>query len=346
MNEHLIIFLSPGTPTTRRRHLRKNPTSSDEKAPYCFPCSSRSVSDPQSTRSIARRCLGCESHCRTCDGHWIMRYQWRSWVSHQTIIQANNHPYWHKNMEDRSNHSHRFGYGFLKNLQNLRKELPISDQQWLFVEIRNLILQLRSGLQAVSNNLGTKVPFWYTSCFICFQLDKAHLFLKCWRSLNHHSATPLTRETIESLSRWLGLGRSRLGRLQSSATQPLWLSPIPNYPEKQSTSFRWVKQNSKRFRCWGSKYLRVFSPFKEEGLQRKTMAKISIIKLCSIPSTNLQGYRQSHESRAGSLGTGSGDLAIKCNQRMSLLRPNSWEDVSNGCWLSIFSAAIFPEQVD
>lgn len=140
VNEHLIIFLSPGITarrSRRRRHLLKNPMSSYEKTPYCIPCSSRSVSDQQSTRSIARRCLGCESHCRTCDGRWIMGYQWISWVNpqllyKQTIIHVVT--CWHKIMEDRSNHSHRFGHGFPNlHLKNLRKKLPIFDQQCFFV---------------------------------------------------------------------------------------------------------------------------------------------------------------------------------------------------------------------
>ena len=76
--------------------------------------------------------------------------------------------------------------------------------------------------------------------------------------------------------------------------------------------------------------------------------QVSNIKLCSIPSTNFQGYRQSHESGTDSLGTGSGDLAriilqfsfsetrwskkdpnLKLKFRLSVLFPGLFQQISS-----------------
>ena len=60
-----------------------------------------------------------------------------------------------------------------------------------------------------------------------------------------------------------------------------------------------------------------FSPLKEKEENSKEIStpndhgKSFSTKLCSIPWTNIQGYRQKPWIGAGSLGTGSGDLAIK-----------------------------------
>lgn len=152
VNEHLIIFLSPGTTarrSRRRRHLLKNPTSSDEKTPYPLqqPLRVRPAKYSQHRTAMPRMWEPLSDLRRTLNHGISMDIMGKS----PTVIQANNHPCCHMLTQDRSNHSHRFGHGFPNlHLMNLRKKLPIFDQQCFI---------------CLDKKLHFAIEEWSTSCF-------------------------------------------------------------------------------------------------------------------------------------------------------------------------------------